>query len=39
MERKILIFAARAISAILVAVEAVQTVRKIRDAFRGTPRK
>jgi|GEM_PF-3265323 len=39
MEKKLLLYAARAIYAILVVVEASQAVSKIRDAFKGITKK
>ena len=39
MERKLILYAVRTLYGILVAVEVAQSIRKIRDAFRGIPRK
>jgi len=39
IERVILVYAARAVTVILIVVEATQAVRKIREAFGGFSKK
>ena len=39
MERRILMYAARALYALLVVIETTQAVRKIREAFGGFSKK